>query len=296
MPHHVKLESSKVSAGNAMPVKHSRFLADTFQPLLNIQGLRLILPQAPEDAQLSLCHTFFLHGRPWACRIHCRKTSRVNNFSRGFCLLMGSGSLTTRLAKAICAMLAGPFRLVAGCPTSGCLLARDGSEGDCPRGPTFKTCGKAQSSLSRYIFARSSRKVPAHRILIGGFAQARTSKALLGVAEEQLPKQSGCWLRSTRSLELPRCSPRRCHRSVWILWCTRSVPASILSRPVLAGAPTTALFCSLLSLREVGPLAAAVYGFCMFMTFGEISCFIFEEHIQAPSRQSHPMMNTVYTI
>ena len=73
-------------AGNALTAKHSRFLADTFQPLLNIQGLRLILPQAPEDAELGLWDTLKLHWHPLACRSRRRKTSRVNSFSRGSCL------------------------------------------------------------------------------------------------------------------------------------------------------------------------------------------------------------------
>ena len=42
-----------------------RFLADTLQPMLNIQGLRLILPQAPEELSSSVlsepCFPFQYH-------------------------------------------------------------------------------------------------------------------------------------------------------------------------------------------------------------------------------------------
>ena len=60
-------------AGNALTAKHSRFLADTFQPLLNIQGLRLILPQAPEDAELGLWDTLKLHWHHWHAEVAAGK-------------------------------------------------------------------------------------------------------------------------------------------------------------------------------------------------------------------------------
>ncbi|CAE7784982.1 unnamed protein product [Symbiodinium microadriaticum] len=103
--------------------QNSQFLADTFQPLLNIQGLRLILPQAPEEnLQGQQLQSWFL-------------------------------------------------------PINGQWIIDD----------------KVVQPVAAYLHAMVRREialgVPAHRILIGGFAQARTSKALLGIApsNQRLP-------------------------------------------------------------------------------------------------------------
>ncbi|CAE7691231.1 unnamed protein product [Symbiodinium sp. CCMP2456] len=150
--------------------QNSQFLADTFQPLLNIQGLRLILPQAPEEnLQGQQLQSWFL-------------------------------------------------------PINGQWIIDD----------------KVVQPVAAYLHAMVRREialgVPAHRILIGGFAQG-----------------AGCALRA--ALSFP--------------------DAALGGAIVLSG---------FFGAPEVSPLAAAVYGLYMVMTFGEISCLIFEEHVQAASR------------